>query len=347
MRSFWLFRTNLRPLEYYHEYTELNEFQHNCHDFYLIQGIWFLQQGFFDEVVIWRMRPKNKRLQKDIIFEVGSGKFIQRFVDDFSDVFKYSKPDVTFFRGGFPEYCQLTKKKPEFFGLKLYLGASKRKYPVYGGGYDKILVECESDLVKNKPTIPFYKTSNARIFYPIHDTEITHDICWPCNFSQIRYKGQEFFIRHVAQSKYLKSLKILHSGNKPEIGKKLCETYAVNNIEFLGWIDRPTLNKTLNQCKVGLVTSNLIDGCPRISTEVMNSGAPLVIRKSTRLFDYYKLHGVIDFEDNQIEERLKLAIDSHVDLRKQARQLNASNRTSIERICKMNLLLWGIGKQKK
>ena len=120
MKRFWLFRSNLKNLEYYNKYTTLDEFVEKCHDFYLLQGLWFLENDDFDEVRIIRIVKKPK---KQVMFDVNGKKFIQDFVTDFNKVFKRPKPDVTFFRGGFPEYDKLTKKDPKFFGMKLYLGS--------------------------------------------------------------------------------------------------------------------------------------------------------------------------------------------------------------------------------
>ena len=338
MKSFWLFRTNLRPLEYYHQYKTLDEFVKGCHDFYLMQCIWMLEQGEFDEVTVWRLNPKNKRMD-DIVFDVNGRKFTQKFTGGFYEVFNYPQPQVTFFRGGFPEYCKLTKQRPNFFGKKLYLGASRRKHPIYGGVYDKVLVESDDDWKKDRTTIPFFKTANPNIFKPMF-LKPTYDICWPCNFTQIRYKGQEFFIRHVSQSKFLKGLKIVHLGNKPEVGKKLCQQYGVTNIDFLGRLERPELNHMLNLAKIGLVTSNRADGCPRISTEIMCSGTPLVIRSSTSLLKHYKKHGVVVFKDEHLDNTIEFALQNNTTMKQEAQEINVPDRVSMNRICRMNLNLW-------
>jgi hypothetical protein len=98
-KIFWLFRANLRQKESYHELKNLEDFKNNCWDWYLIQGIWFLENNIFDEVVIWRLQPKE--IQNDLVFVINEKKFIQRWVQNFNEVFNYSKPDISFFRGGF------------------------------------------------------------------------------------------------------------------------------------------------------------------------------------------------------------------------------------------------------
>ena len=84
MKNLYLFRSNISNLEYYHEYKDLETFEKKCHDFYLLQGLWILKNTDIDEVVIWRL---SKRPKKDIVFEVEYGIFIQRWVQDFDEVF--------------------------------------------------------------------------------------------------------------------------------------------------------------------------------------------------------------------------------------------------------------------
>lgn len=329
MKRFYLFRTNLINLEYYHEFKDLETFKKKCHDFYLLMGLNFLENNIFDEVVIWRL--SNKKID-DIIFSINGKKFIQRWVKDFNEVFKYPSSDITFFRGGFEDYDLITKKNPKFFGLKLYLGASKRTNPQFGGIYDKILVEWDNHITSSNH-IPFYKTASSEIFYPLNLNR-SNDLCWICNFTQIRYKGQEFFISNISKSKYLKSLKIIHCGNKPEIGKELCKQYNVTNIEFLGQLHREKINNVLNQCKWGIITSNEEDGCPRVITEILMSGTPLLIRDKTRLLNFYKEEDTIEFKDNYIEDKIKKAMMTNI--------IVNTKRINMEKICNLNLNLWRI-----
>lgn len=355
MKSFWLFRTNLRQLEYYHDYTNLEEFKQNCHDFYLLQGIWFLENDVFDEVVIWRLAPKNTA-KEETVFEVNGKQFIQRFVDDFDECFDYPSPAVTFFRGGFPEYGELTKigfpelgklarMRSDFFGLSLYCGTGQRVVPQRGGIYSKILVEDERDL--RNGNIPFYKTANQEIFKPSKFSEFLNvfgpeiDICWPCNFSQLDYKGQEYFIKAVSQSDYLRGLKILHVGNMPEVGKKLCKRYNVSNIEFAGHVSRPGLNSLLNYSNLGLVTSDLNDGSPRVITEIMASGTPLLLRDKTRALNYYRKNiFVTPHSDSTLVDTVRWAIENHEELTKAA--VINREQLSMDAICKLNLVQWGL-----
>ena len=148
--------------------------------------------------------------------KIDGKKFIQRWVSNFNEVFKYDPPKISFFRGGFPEYCKITNTNPDYLGKKLYLGAGRRVYPQYGGKYDLILLESEQDGKDGYKTAPFYKTANSEIFKPI-DIPKKYNLCWICNFAQIRHKGQEFFINEVSKSPHLKELAIIHVGNKQEV----------------------------------------------------------------------------------------------------------------------------------
>jgi len=347
MKSFWLFRTNLRQLEYYHSIRDLETFKKECHDFYLLMGIWFLENNIVDEVVVWRLQSKVK--VKDIVFEVSGKKFVQKFVDDFSVCLSFPKPFVVLWRGGFEEYDNLTLKNPEFFSPRsFYLAAGRRTFPLYGGKYDRILIETDSDLQKG--TWPFYKTANSEIFRPLN-LQKKYDICWICNFSQTKFKGQDFFIpeiskskflkglSEISKSKFLKGLSICHIGNNPEVGIKMCSKNKISNIQFVGHLTRSRINEILNESKFGLVTSNSNDGCPRVITEVMMSGTPLLIRSQTKILNYYKRFGVVVFDDNEIEEKFEKAFKI-IDLLKSETKINVSNLLTMKTICEKNLELW-------
>lgn len=337
MKSLWIFRSNIRDLEYYHRYIFLQEFKEKCHDFYLLQGIFYLECGLVDEVIIWRLQPEKK--VKDIVFNIHSKKFIQKFVDDFSECLKFPKPFITLWRGGFSEYDKLTKKHHKFFGPRsLYLGAGRRLFPQYGGKYDVILLEDERDFDKSFKCLPFYKTANPKIFRTTFSSK-EYDVCWTCNFSQIRHKGQEFFISSVSKSKFLKSLKIVHAGNKPEVGRKLCKKYNVNNVEFKGWLGRSDLNMILNGSRIGIVTSNQVDGCPRVSTEILMSGTPLLVREETRLLSYYKKNGVVEFSSKNVSEKVKTILSNYGNYYTEL-QASIEGGLSLNIICRMNWKLW-------
>ena len=334
MRRLYIFRTNLKNLEYYHEYKDLETFKLKSHDYYLLMGIWFIENNEFDEVVVWRLSDKKL---PEIIFDVNGKKFIQRWVQNFNEVFRYKSSDISFFRGGFKEYCLITNSNEKFFGLKLYLAAGKRLSPQYGGIYDKILIESENDNINNH-CIPFYKTANPNIFKN-QNTPKEYDLCIVSNFTQLKYKGTDFIFSQIPTREYYQKLKICHIGNNPEVGEKLCKQYGVSNIDFLGKKDRVGVNEILNKSKFAIVASNKEDGCPRVITESLCSGTPLFLKEETRLLEYYKKYGVVPF-DNQgnLFRAFVLGYENYNEI-KESLQKNM-NRLSMDTICKMNLDLW-------
>jgi hypothetical protein len=302
----------------------------------MLLPLWLLQNDFFDEVTIWRL---TKNPKEDIVFDVNGKKYIQKWVTNFNKTFDYPKPDISYWRGGFQEYDQVTKTNPNHFGLKLYIGTGKRIYPQYGGQYDCYLQEDVKDFDVNKPCLPFYKTASPYIFHPLENIKVQYDICWPANFTQNKYKGQDYFMNLVGHCPKLKSLRIIHCGNKPEVGKKMAKKYNVTNIKFAGHVDRPTLNKYLNESKFGLCLSNREDGCPRVATEILMSGTPMILRKMTRLLPYYKEPGVIGANDNNMIVKIMdgfskwpgLKLDLHDAIK---------TKLSFDTICQKNIDLW-------
>jgi len=233
MKTFWLFRSNLKHLEYYHRYDNLPQFEAECHDFYMLFPIWLLRKEYFDAVVIWRLSDKPL---KEINFIVNGRLYSQRWIRNLSEVFNYPKANISFFRGGFKEYDTVTKQKPDHFGLKLYLATGRRTSPQWDGVYDYLLQEDKRDMLfRDHKSLPFYKTASPNIFYPYVNqiSNIHYDICWPCNFKQIRYKGQEYFIQTIAKNKDLQKLSIAHCGNKPGVGKNYVKSMELKILSFL------------------------------------------------------------------------------------------------------------------
>jgi len=339
MNNFWLFRSNIKHLEYYHKYDNLEDFERNCHDFYMLFPIWLLREGHFDSVVIWRLSDNPP---KEIVFNVDGHAYIQRWVRNFSEVLKYPKPGMSFFRGGFKEYDTLTRENPNSFGLAIYLATGRRIYSQWGGKYGLYVQEDPGDFRKDKKCQPFFKTASPDVFrlYPWFKTDAwKYDICWPCNFKQIRYKGQEQFIKAVSKSAYLKSLKIVHCGNQPQVGKNMCKKYSVSNIEFKGEVDRTELCRVLNMSKFGLCMSNKNDGCPRVVTEILMSGTPLFLSDQTRLLPYYKKRGVIEVNDNNISEKIREGL-AYFPRYKQDVMKAIKTTLSFDTICQKNIDIW-------
>lgn len=333
IKRFYLFRSNIEELEYYHQYKNLDVFERCCHDFYMLFPIELLRKTDIDEVIIFRLSKNNLDSYE---FIISGKKYIQCWVENFNEIIKlFPSPEISFWRGGFREYDMATKLNPNYFGNKLYLGASKRTIPIYGGIYDKFLVEDDNSLdVTN--SIPFYKTANPNIFKSLN-LSIEYDLCWICNFSQIRMKGQEWFIKKISEFKEMKTLKIAHIGNDDYVGRKLCYQYGVDNIDFLGYCGRSSITEILNKSKFGIVTSSVDDGCPRVITEILKSGCPLLIRNQTKLLSYYKRFGVIEFGDDF--NVITNALSRHRSYKDEL--LDNLDYLSIKNIAALNFKLWG------
>jgi len=348
MKTFYLFRSDIRKLEYYHKYTTLEEFEKLCHDFYLLMPLEFLKMGVFNKVIIWRLIDKPK---KDIIFkfknELGNKViFIQKFcVHSFEEIFSLPRPNVSIFRGGFKEYDILINKISGFFGKTFYLGASRRFLPVYGGKYDYILYESELDIPKtNKENIKFmkfYKTSNPNIFYPL-DAIPEFDMVWPWKYTRDHRKGELFFLDAIKKHSGLQKLKIYHCGNEVEKTKKLFKKYGVTNIICDDIKHYHDMNEIINNGICGLLTSDKEDGCPRLSTEILSCAIPLLIRNTTRILDYYFGHGRIDYVtyDDLYSKFLFIKENRKKIVNKMKDRLQKD--LSMREICKKNIEEWGI-----
>jgi glycosyltransferase involved in cell wall biosynthesis len=299
--------------------------------------LWLVQNDYFDEAVIWRLSDKKI---PDVVFDIDGRKFIQRWVKSFSQCIKYPSPNMSFFRGGFSEYDQITKSNPLHYGKKFYLGAGRRVTPQYGGKYDVILAEDERDIKtiqRHHKCQPFFKTASDKIFRPLNLPK-KYDICWPANFAQIRHKGQEDFIQLIAKYN-LSDLKIVSCGNHPKIGKQLCDKYGVKNITFLGEVNRSRLNEILNLSAFGLNMSNQVDGCPRVSTEILMSGTPLIVRDTVRLLNYYKKMGVIEINESNFVNKILNAFKNYDRYRKEIREAIQGD-LSFETNNKKNIDIW-------
>ena len=349
MKILYLFRSNLKNLEYYHSYNTIEDFEKYCHDFYLLMPLEFLKMGVFDKVYIWRLSDKKR---PDIEFKVknekgSKGLFIQKFsLNKFKDVFKYDKPDVSIFRGGFKEYDNLINMNKSFFGKSFYLGASRRFHPSYGGIYDYILYESENDLYDNKKENykykRFFKTVNPKVFYPIKKNEILFDVVWPWKYTSDFRKGEKFLLESISKHDGLKQLRFFHCGNEPKKAERLFNKYGVKNIQCEGNYHYLKMVNILNNGFCGLVTSDKEDGCPRLSTEIISCGTPLVIRDKTRILEYYKGDGFLQYYDAEsLYNQIIYSIKHYNEIRKKIIN-RLHNDLSLRKICEMNLKEWEI-----
>ena len=95
----------------------------------------------------------------------------------------------------------------------------------------------------------------------------------------------------------------------------------------------------LNRSKIGINFSNRKDGCPRVSTEILMSGTPLLLRKETRLLSYYKRKGVQVFPDMNLIKNAIILLAEHESKREELKQA-IKNELSFDTINKLNINLW-------
>ena len=342
MKIFYLFRSDIKHLEYYHSYITLDEFKNKCHDFYLLMPLEFLKMGVFDKAIIWRLTDVKR---DDIVFKFKNEKgkevqFIQKFCKSFNCAFDMDRPNVSLFRGGFKEYDILVNKVPGFFGKTLYLGASRRFNPSFGGKYDIILYESELDLelkMDNDQIYKrFFKTANSKIFYSLNK-QPTYDIIWPWKYTSDHRKGELFFLESIKNHPGLQSLKIYHCGNEPKKAKKLFDKYGVNNIVCDDIKHYHDMNEILNNGVCGLMTSDKEDGCPRLSTEIMSCCIPLLIRNKTRILDYYQGYGNITYNNpNDLYSKFIFIKENRVDIINHLKK-RLESELSMRKMCEMNI----------
>ena len=119
----------------------------------------------------------------------------------------------------------------------------------------------------------------------------------------------------------------------------MCKKYGVTNIQFKGPQDRNDLNDILNHRRFGLNLSNRLDGCPRVSTEVLMSGTPLIIHERTRLLSYYKQNGVVEVNDKNLAKKIIEALKNYIDY-KDSVLFAIKDELSFDQTNQKNIDLW-------
>ena len=218
--------------------------------------------------------------------------FIERWVPSFSTYKSGFDPDVIFCRGGFQEYHSVLKRFPK--AVKIYYGAGNRFLPQPGFyDYDIILQDspeqveiCKKQFPKSLTTL-FIKPASDNIFYPMPEVEKIYDVCFIANASQ-PFKGFDFVYSTVP-----KDIKLLNLGNNSNRFKqpKNVTSYRVLKTE---------MPKHISKCKVGIVAvSSKVDSCPRVISELLACGLPIVILDGVR---FWKEKYMISAADLEIDE---------------------------------------------
>lgn len=181
--------------------------------------------------------------------------------DGFSDFI----PDVIFARGGFNEYDMIIKQWPK--AITVYYGAGQRFCPK-DMKYDIVIVdtpyqrEFVSEKYPDSIVREWIKPTIDDIFCPDGSPK-EYDVCYVANDTQ-QFKGQDFIYNTLPHN-----LSLLHLGidNGSRKVPSNIHRVRVKRDEMSGWY---------NRCSVGVVPYKNIDSSPRVISEMLACGLPVV-----------------------------------------------------------------------
>ena len=214
----------------------------------------------------------SRHFNKTQLWYWGSGEKakVKKVTDKFTEVWMNEKslpefkPDIIIARGGFNENWGICKKFPD--AKKVYYGAGVR-YKPQKGNWDLILVDSAKQQKKIPGSKLFVKPAADNLFYPM-DVEKKYDVCFMANATQMDIK------RHKLAFNSLRNFKVLHLGLSNDKIK------GYKNVTVGGWHRRRKLPKLISQCRVGLICSTDYDSCPRVLTEYLACGIPVVATRN-------------------------------------------------------------------
>ncbi|MBN1764466.1 MAG: glycosyltransferase [Sedimentisphaerales bacterium] len=184
--------------------------------------------------------------------------------------------DVVFVRGDHPCYMPFLPRCParRFF----FYAASGKGIPRLWKRYHGILVDDinhKSIVQKYYPGVyvgEFMKTAEPEIFRPLPDEKKEYDISLVGDMFTAR-KNLGAIKDTIAA---LPDLKIAICSKKPDPDIIAKLGGQPRQIEFLGFLPRPELNKVYNRSRLGVITANKSDASPRIILEFMAAGLPIL-----------------------------------------------------------------------
>jgi len=191
-------------------------------------------------------------------------------LEDYND-----KPDLIFARGGFPEYDCILNKYPK--AKSIYYGAGVRTIPPKDSHYNLIIVDDLGDVsrgTKKHPKSkvwPWFKPAADNIFKPLETVKL-YDVCFPANGTQL-FKGFKY-----VYSTAPKDLSILNLGYSQKKFK------APENVKSMR-VTRKEMPEWYNKCKVGIVCTSDYDSHPRVISEMLACGLPVVALDRVRFRD--------------------------------------------------------------
>lgn len=245
----------------------------DCSDVW-VQLFYYLAQKLFAKAELL-YQHRYKRYTDYVVSDFFTEKRVYKLKKYFPDFY----PDLIVCRGGFDFYEPFIKKYPK--AKKVYYGAGVRSYPQGYDKYDLFLVDSlkQKKLVKSKGKRSALFIKPAATLFKPQDVEKKYDICFMANASQGNIKRHELFLRTFAGSKY----KILNLGNIDKKYVKLAKQLAVN-IDWGDWSLRKYLPAKISQCKVGICCSTNYDSCPRVISEYLACGLPIIVTKNVNFW---------------------------------------------------------------
>jgi glycosyltransferase involved in cell wall biosynthesis len=228
--------------------------------------------------------------------------FCVEWIHKFSN-YSGKEPDIIVARGGFKEYVPLLKDFPKAY--KVYYGANHGCIPADGIKYDLVLCDSEEQKVKAEKhgyRAELFIKPASHIFEP-HERSKKYDVCFVALCPEDARKN----VKWVYQTKP-KGLKMLQLGRNP---KKL----RVPNNVTIKHIDKASMPKAINKCKVLIAPYKSEDSCPRVIPEALACGVPVIALKSCQFWrDRYPV--VVCSKDYFWDFVRLAAIGEHRDTRK-------------------------------
>lgn len=178
------------------------------------------------------------------------------------------QPDIIFARGAFDFYLPILKAWKDSYIIRYSSG--NRYIPEPGINYNLIL--CDSGRQKKeilqkypKVNVHLFIKPAAQHFKPI-ECEKIYDVCLIANETQGHFKGIQWVYDTIP-----KDLKVLHLGN-------FTGRYKAPENVTRKHVSRIKMPEYINMCKIGIVPYwNQIDSTPRIISEQLACGLPLVV----------------------------------------------------------------------
>lgn len=204
----------------------------------------------------------------------------EKFIEVWRKNFRYYKhnsldikADVIIERGGFEEYKYVMKHHKAF---KVYYGAGKRYMPERGR-YNLILVDSEWQKNNVKLVYPkanvevFFKPSVDNIFKP-DDSEKIYDICYVASIPEDKRKRVKWIYKTCPRE-----YKVLQLGFDPKKLKKP-KNFTIERL------DRSIMSDYINKCKIGIVPYTKDDSNPRIISEFIACGVPILVMDTVQFW---------------------------------------------------------------